>query len=581
MSSSSYSQHNFILDPHDTYNEELYNYILLVIPSINDNAIDPKFRAFLCKHLSNYCNNMHKFSLDIYKKYREEEEAKINKLNKMVKKYIEYKNCVLTEPISSKPSYAYIKMNTLYHTITKILCISIVNDNEYDDTISAESICNIIDKIIECYDTLIESNSSNSTKYIIYVDKLKNIKEIIDININIYNKLKKLNNVYSKKFIRRGRILNMQITHINHHIKILSLIYSDTIYDIIPKIKLFIDSNKNKIRLSNIPNQQKPNQQYKILGNITVTECYGVDINDIIVHKREILHANTRKNMCLFPIRVLVDIIDKLLEKAILISNNLYTLYINKKKVVKYGLTMLVDCPCCLNVKISIIHDVNFINLIKKSANMVDDSTSVFHKIVNKIKHKFISLIESNAAYDANTIYYCKNNSCNNYINQIPIYNFYALDEPINIPKFYGICADFNKTNFHCNKRKCPTCNWSICTRCTLSPYHEDLPCKGKTIVSLMNKSNTDDMSVNDIELKKLYETCIECPKCLIPIQKIDGCNHIHCTKCSTHLCFRCSAILNPTRPYEHICPPAKYTSSLGSVFTNGNHGTFNVVISD
>ncbi|KAM7190265.1 hypothetical protein V8F20_009772 [Naviculisporaceae sp. PSN 640] len=30
------------------------------------------------------------------------------------------------------------------------------------------------------------------------------------------------------------------------------------------------------------------------------------------------------------------------------------------------------------------------------------------------------------------------------------------------------------------------------------------------------------------------------CPRCLIMVEKIEGCNHIHCVKCGTHFCYRC-----------------------------------------
>ncbi|KAM7222604.1 hypothetical protein V8F06_002098 [Rhypophila decipiens] len=42
------------------------------------------------------------------------------------------------------------------------------------------------------------------------------------------------------------------------------------------------------------------------------------------------------------------------------------------------------------------------------------------------------------------------------------------------------------------------------------------------------------------------------CPKCHTMIDKIDGCNHIHCTSCGTHFCYRCGQA-----PYDSHGPCA------------------------
>lgn len=49
------------------------------------------------------------------------------------------------------------------------------------------------------------------------------------------------------------------------------------------------------------------------------------------------------------------------------------------------------------------------------------------------------------------------------------------------------------------------------------------------------------------------------CPKCTVRITRSAGCNHMNCTNCGTHFCYRCGVTLNPSDPYSHFkgsgCP--------------------------
>lgn len=48
------------------------------------------------------------------------------------------------------------------------------------------------------------------------------------------------------------------------------------------------------------------------------------------------------------------------------------------------------------------------------------------------------------------------------------------------------------------------------------------------------------------------------CPSCSSPIEKANGCNHMTCWKCKTHMCWRCLQMF-PTgkEVYDHqnTCP--------------------------
>lgn len=49
------------------------------------------------------------------------------------------------------------------------------------------------------------------------------------------------------------------------------------------------------------------------------------------------------------------------------------------------------------------------------------------------------------------------------------------------------------------------------------------------------------------------------CPRCSVRINRSQGCNHMTCTQCKTHFCYRCGTSLDPKNPYGHFregaCP--------------------------
>lgn len=65
----------------------------------------------------------------------------------------------------------------------------------------------------------------------------------------------------------------------------------------------------------------------------------------------------------------------------------------------------------------------------------------------------------------------------------------------------------------------CSTCRMQLCVKCGEKP-HPDVPC-----------SPAIDFAA--LGMKK-------CPTCITPIQRIDGCNEMHCTRCFNYFCYNC-----------------------------------------
>ncbi|TFK69145.1 hypothetical protein BDN72DRAFT_768361 [Pluteus cervinus] len=74
---------------------------------------------------------------------------------------------------------------------------------------------------------------------------------------------------------------------------------------------------------------------------------------------------------------------------------------------------------------------------------------------------------------------------------------------------------------------QCPFCLIRLCASCH-GHYHQGLPCRDGADT---NKLFQEWMEENDIK---------KCPGCKVPIEKGEGCNHIVCTRCNTHLCWVC-----------------------------------------
>ena len=74
---------------------------------------------------------------------------------------------------------------------------------------------------------------------------------------------------------------------------------------------------------------------------------------------------------------------------------------------------------------------------------------------------------------------------------------------------------------------QCPECLSQICTHCH-SEAHEGLTCE--------EVRDGDDL----FRQWALDHSVKQCPKCKVAIEKIEGCNHMMCAMCHTHICWVC-----------------------------------------
>ncbi|KAF7490847.1 Putative E3 ubiquitin-protein ligase [Sarcoptes scabiei] len=89
-----------------------------------------------------------------------------------------------------------------------------------------------------------------------------------------------------------------------------------------------------------------------------------------------------------------------------------------------------------------------------------------------------------------------------------------------------------NQSNYF--KVKCDACQLDWCFKCH-SPWHQGISCKdyvkGDSLLKTWAKHSNS--CSGDVNAQK-------CPRCKIYIQRISGCDHMHCTRCKTDFCYRC-----------------------------------------
>ncbi|KAI2475891.1 hypothetical protein Ptr902_12717 [Pyrenophora tritici-repentis] len=94
----------------------------------------------------------------------------------------------------------------------------------------------------------------------------------------------------------------------------------------------------------------------------------------------------------------------------------------------------------------------------------------------------------------------------------------------------------------------CPTCLAQTCTRCDLQA-HAPWTCESYGVHLLNNRRNEELLD----DYMALAGTK-ECPKCATLIEKVDGCHHIECSSCHTHMCWECSnAFPSSDVVYQHM----------------------------
>jgi len=132
-------------------------------------------------------------------------------------------------------------------------------------------------------------------------------------------------------------------------------------------------------------------------------------------------------------------------------------------------------------------------------------------------------------------------NSLTSYLRSRPT-KFHYCSTP-DCDRFYRISDAENPRMFDCDG-----CLTSICTSCHQGP-HDGHTCE--TNKALMRAAMEEDEKLT--KWKKDHDVR-DCPKCGVPIEKTDGCNHMTCTSCQVHICWFCMKTLSSGgETYKHM----------------------------
>ncbi|CAG7847378.1 SubName: Full=Related to ring finger protein 14 {ECO:0000313/EMBL:CCA75181.1} [Serendipita indica DSM 11827] len=128
----------------------------------------------------------------------------------------------------------------------------------------------------------------------------------------------------------------------------------------------------------------------------------------------------------------------------------------------------------------------------------------------------------------------------------------------------------------HLTLRTCENCGFAFCMLCKRS-WHGLAPCssdiKAKFVQEYME---LEDGSEGRLALERrfgkaqlvrlvtkfkeemetenwLKSSTTNCPNCSTSVEKSMGCNHMTCTRCSTHFCYLCGQKLRAEDPYSHF----------------------------
>jgi hypothetical protein len=87
----------------------------------------------------------------------------------------------------------------------------------------------------------------------------------------------------------------------------------------------------------------------------------------------------------------------------------------------------------------------------------------------------------------------------------------------------------------------CPfkDCGKTWCTKCKISPYHDQYTCEQAKRIQRESGSH-------DADIKYLLNNTQLCPKCERVVEKKEGCDHMHCV-CGIYFCFVCGILLDNT----------------------------------
>ncbi|KAN0085637.1 hypothetical protein V8E55_006771 [Tylopilus felleus] len=93
----------------------------------------------------------------------------------------------------------------------------------------------------------------------------------------------------------------------------------------------------------------------------------------------------------------------------------------------------------------------------------------------------------------------------------------------------------------------CPSCFSVVCNGCH-EDAHDGLSCaEGKA-----QRDPAERERLNDAWIASQNGRVRKCPQCSVPIEKLDGCNHMTCP-CGAHICWRCMGIFTAETIYPHM----------------------------
>lgn len=185
---------------------------------------------------------------------------------------------------------------------------------------------------------------------------------------------------------------------------------------------------------------------------------------------------------------------------------------------------MIKCCNCSYEIKV--------INIVRQITNKID-KTSVwtYKNFIKRLPTLFLNNMEPYK-------YYCKNTKCEIASKGIIVTCNY--DNSMNVCRW---CTLKHEVNFHCIN--CYKCDTSYCEICGETPYHKGKACYGPSSAY---------KDIDEETLKVLKQTSKPCPSCLVWAMKVKGCDHMTCSMCKTHWCYRCMEKLDQNNPYRHKC---------------------------
>mmetsp|Transcript_36612 Transcript_36612/g.80207 ORF Transcript_36612/g.80207 Transcript_36612/m.80207 type:complete len:647 (-) Transcript_36612:59-1999(-) len=113
----------------------------------------------------------------------------------------------------------------------------------------------------------------------------------------------------------------------------------------------------------------------------------------------------------------------------------------------------------------------------------------------------------------------------------------------------------------------CDRCDYNFCVACRMA-YHPTSQCKAQIEMLERRGQIKDEDRASRARRERLLEELkslrlimsetVPCPKCKMPINRSQGCNHMVCSNCHTHFCYRCGKDITEVG-YDHFkawaCP--------------------------